>query len=71
MGEQGVSRAELARRLGTSQAYVTKVLRGNVNFTLAALVKLARAVGGEVRLSLVEPARPSAKPAKVPEWPAT
>lgn len=56
MEEQGLSRAELARRLGTSQAYVTKVLRGNVNFTLATLVKLARAVGGEVRLTLCEPA---------------
>jgi transcriptional regulator with XRE-family HTH domain len=56
MEEEGVSRAELARRLGTSQAYVTKVLRGNVNFTLATLVKLARAVGREVRLDLGEPA---------------
>jgi transcriptional regulator with XRE-family HTH domain len=52
MEEQGVSRALLARRLGTSQAYVTKILRGDVNFTLATLVKLARAVGAQVRLDL-------------------
>lgn len=60
MEEQGMSRAELARRLGTSQAYVTKVLRGNVNFTLATLAKLGRATGAQVRLDLCEPAkRPS------------
>ena len=47
-----MSRAVLARRLGTSQAYVTKVLRGNVNLTLATLVGLAQAVGREVRLDL-------------------
>jgi transcriptional regulator with XRE-family HTH domain len=63
MEEQGLSRADLARRLGTSQAYVTKVLRGNVNFTLASLVKLARAVGSEVRLSLGDSAvRPTERP---------
>lgn len=56
MEEAGVSRAELARRLGSSPAYVTKILRGNVNFTLASLVKLARAVGAELRLT-IEPAR--------------
>jgi transcriptional regulator with XRE-family HTH domain len=71
MGEQSLSRTELARRLGTSQAYVTKVLRGNVNFTLATLVKLARVVGGEVRLDLGEPARPAVKPAKPQGRPAT
>ena len=64
MEEQGVSRAELARRLGTSQAYVTKVLRGNVNFTLATLVKLARAVEAEVRLDLCTPAGRSSKAAE-------
>ena len=41
-----VSRSELARRLGVSPAYITKVLRGNVNFTLDSMVRLARAAGG-------------------------
>jgi transcriptional regulator with XRE-family HTH domain len=50
-----ISRSELARRLGSSPAYVTKVLRGNGNFTLTTLVRLARAVGMEVRLDLVPP----------------
>lgn len=52
MEELGVSRAELARRLGTSPAYVTKMLRGNANFTLATIAKLARALESEVRFGL-------------------
>ncbi len=47
-----VTRSELARRLGTSPAYVTKILRGNANFTLATMVRLARALGAEVSIEL-------------------
>lgn len=53
MEEQGITRAELARRLGTTPAYVTQVLRGDVNFTLATLLKLANAVGADLELHLV------------------
>lgn len=52
MDEQQVSRAELARRIGTSQAYITKVLRGDANFTVTTMTKLARALGMQVRISL-------------------
>ena len=52
MEANGVSRSELARRLGVSPAYVTKVLRGNVNFTLDSMVRLVRATGGEVSLQV-------------------
>lgn len=50
MDEQGVSRAELARRLGTSRAYVTKLLDGNANFTLETMTKVAMALGGAVHV---------------------
>lgn len=50
MEQAGVSRAELARRLGTSQAYVTKVLRGNANFTIKTMVRLAAALDSELRV---------------------
>ncbi len=60
MEEEGVARAELARRLGTSKAYVTKVLGGNANFTLYSLAKLALAVGGKVRIS-IEPIVPAGR----------
>ena len=52
MEEQGVSRAELARRVETSPAYITKILRGSTNFTLATMIKLAGALGLDVRLHL-------------------
>ncbi len=60
MEEQGVSRAELARRVGTSAAYITKILRGTTNFSLATMAKLARALGMELRISLAHRSFPAA-----------
>jgi transcriptional regulator with XRE-family HTH domain len=57
MEANGVSRSELARRLGVSPAYVTKVLRGNINFTLDSIVRLVRAAGGELSLQVAPKAR--------------
>src|SRR5437879_9154435 len=37
MGDQQISRAEVAERLGVSRAYVTKVLNGNPNLTIKTL----------------------------------
>jgi ribosome-binding protein aMBF1 (putative translation factor) len=39
MERQGMTRVELARRLGATPAYVTKILRGKVNFTPALNVQ--------------------------------
>ncbi len=64
MERQGVTRTELARRLGASPAYVTKILRGKVNFTLATMVRLARALGGEVHVQLAGPVQTAAKRAQ-------
>jgi transcriptional regulator with XRE-family HTH domain len=52
MEEKKVSRAELARRMGTSRAYVTKLLDGNANFTLATMVKVAMALDGALHLHI-------------------
>ena len=52
MQRQGVTRAELARRLGTSQAYITRVLSGNANFTLKTMTKLAHALGMQLDVGL-------------------
>ncbi len=52
MEKQGVSRAELARRLGTSRAYITKLLGGNANFTLETMTKVAMALGAAVHVHL-------------------
>ncbi len=44
MDELGISRSELARRLDTSPAYVTKILRGNANFTLKSMARISLAL---------------------------
>lgn len=54
MEEQNVSRAELARRLGTSRAYVTKLLGGNANFTLETMTKVAMAFGCTVHVHVAD-----------------
>ena len=50
MQSQNVTRAELARRLGVSPAYITKVFRGTVNLTLESMCRLTLALGASPRL---------------------
>jgi len=52
MREQGISGSELARRVGTSQAYISRVLNGGTNFTLGSMTKLAAGLGMELRTHL-------------------
>jgi plasmid maintenance system antidote protein VapI len=52
MEANGVTRSDLARRLRVSPAHITKVLRGNVNFTVDSMVRLVRAAGGEVHIQV-------------------
>ena len=60
MEEPGVTRAELACRLGTSQAYITRVLGGRANFTLKTMAKLAHALGLQLEVGLAPQKLPSA-----------
>ena len=50
MQRRGVNKSELARRIDTSPAYITKILRGSSNFTLETMVKLVRALNGELHV---------------------
>jgi transcriptional regulator with XRE-family HTH domain len=52
MDVQGVTGAELARRMGTSRAWVSRVLAGECNLTLASMGKLAFALGMRVTTRL-------------------
>jgi transcriptional regulator with XRE-family HTH domain len=52
MKEKRVSRAELARRIGTSRAHITQLLGGGANFTLLTMVKLAKALDGAVHIHI-------------------
>ena len=61
MEEQKVSRAELARRLGTSPAYVTKILHWTANLTLTSMSKIALAFGSRVHLNLAPKTAPSSR----------
>jgi len=65
MEEQGLSHAQLAERLGTSRAYITRILRTDYNLTAETMVKVARALDARVELSLVPKDVPvTVKPAR-------
>jgi len=53
MDAQGVSGAELARRMRTSRAWVSRVLAGECNLTTATMGKLAFALGMRVTTQIV------------------
>lgn len=52
MKERNISKKELAKRLNTSQAYVTKIFRGNANFTIQTMTRLVRALDGELHIHI-------------------
>ena len=49
-----VTYADIAKKLGTSAAYISKVFRGDTNMTIETMVKLARATGGHLDIHVVE-----------------
>ncbi len=52
MERSGLTKTQLAERIGVSQPYITKALRGDANLTIETMVKLARAVGAELQIDL-------------------
>lgn len=56
----GLTRSALAEKIGSSPAYVTKILRGDTNFTVDTMTKIADALDCELSIDL-QPA-PKAKP---------
>lgn len=54
MENNGISEAELSRRLNVSRAYVNKVLEGDTNFTIETLVKIGIALHCEFKFEFVE-----------------
>ena len=54
LGQVGISRAELAKRLGATPAYVSKVLNGSdANYTIETMAKWARALGSIAQIRLI------------------
>ena len=51
MEEQGVNKAELARRLDKSRAWVTRLLSGNADMTMRTFAELVYALGAEAQIT--------------------
>jgi len=54
MERNNISRVSLAKRLGTSKAFITKVLKGNSNLTFKTFTKLLEALGAKPVTRIVE-----------------
>lgn len=68
MVERGMSKADLARALNKSRAWVTQLLSGRTNMTVRTLAEVAHTLGGEVRVVALPAAQVravEAAPAKV------
>ena len=63
MKDTGVTAAELARRIGKSRAYVSRVLHCNPNMTIRSLVVLAHALGAKWEAPRLVPMRPEVQEA--------
>jgi transcriptional regulator with XRE-family HTH domain len=50
--ERNMSRTELAKKLGCSPAYVTKLLRGSENLTLKKLFEISQALNANLNISI-------------------
>lgn len=44
--------SEIAKRIGTSNSYVSKIFRGYANLTIDSMVKIARALECELDISI-------------------
>lgn len=49
---QGLGNAALARRMGCTPAYITRLYQASANLSLDTMTRLATAVGGTVQLGL-------------------
>lgn len=54
MARNGFNNKQLADKLQTSNAYITKVLRGDTNFTIESMVKITHVLGGKIHIHVAE-----------------
>jgi transcriptional regulator with XRE-family HTH domain len=45
-----LSKKDFAEKIGKSRAYVTKVFKGEANFTIETMVRLVRALNGQMKI---------------------
>lgn len=51
MTQQNITQAELANRLSVSAPYVNKLMKGETNFTIESLAKIAHALNTELKVT--------------------
>lgn len=52
MKTDSIQKKDLAEKLGTTPAYITKMLRGDANLTIESMSKIARALGGRLNINI-------------------
>jgi transcriptional regulator with XRE-family HTH domain len=59
----GMSNADLAKRMGTTPAYITRLFGGSANLSTRTMAKLAQAAYGKVQIEFA-PQDAAARPAR-------
>lgn len=54
MEQQSLSKSDLARAMGVTPAYITKILGGDANLSIESMSKLAYAMGKKVNICLAQ-----------------
>lgn len=54
MEHKNINNAELARRMDKSPSYITKVMRGDCNFTMDSMVKIVHALGSSIHIHVAD-----------------
>lgn len=65
MIEKNITRSDLARLIGKSPAYITKVMSGDTNLTIESMVMFSRSVGMRF-LPAIQPERPVGRQIAIP-----
>ncbi|MBT9521908.1 MAG: helix-turn-helix transcriptional regulator [Dechloromonas sp.] len=50
----GFSYSDIAKKIASSAAYISKVFRGDSNLTIESMVKLSRAAGGRLDVRIID-----------------
>lgn len=59
--KRGITKKEFAERIGTSKAYITRVFKGDVNFTIETMTKLVMALDGMIDIHITPKEERNAK----------
>lgn len=55
MKTKDISKSQLATAIGCSQPYITKILKGDANFTIETMVKISHALNAKLCIQMTQP----------------